>query len=77
MDPDALGEVLSAYNGALVEVFKVALAMACMSILGAAAMEWRNIKPKKKAGEGEGSGNGGEKVEGGDAGSGDMGKEKV
>ncbi len=45
--------VLLAYNGALVKVFQSALAMACLSIIGALAMEWKNIKKdKKKSGPG-------------------------
>ena len=40
--------VLGAYNGALVKVFQAATAMSCLSILGSAAMEWKNIKKAKK-----------------------------
>ena len=45
-----LSAVISAYNGALVKVFEAALAMACLSILGAFSMEWINIKKVKKQG---------------------------
>ena len=43
-----LRSVLLAYNGALVKVFQVALAMACLSIIGSLSMEWKNIKKVKK-----------------------------
>jgi hypothetical protein len=44
--------VLMAYNGALTKTFTVSLAMACLSIIGALCIEWKNIKPpKKQAGE--------------------------
>ena len=44
--------VLVAYNGALTKTFTVSLAMACLSIIGALCIEWKNIKPpKKQAGE--------------------------
>ena len=37
-------EVLAVYNSALREVFMVALAMGCISILGAVFVEWRSVK---------------------------------
>ena len=43
-----LGRVLQAYNGALVKCFQVALAMACLSLLGSVAMEWKSVKKDKK-----------------------------
>ena len=49
---ELLGRVLQAYNGALVKCYEVALAMACLSILGSVAMEWKSVKKdKKKKGE--------------------------
>lgn len=48
VDPANLTGVLSAYNGALVKVFQAGLAMACLSIIGALSMEWKNIKKGKK-----------------------------
>ena len=39
--------VLVAYNAALVKTFQVALCMACLTLLGAAGMEWRSVKNKK------------------------------
>jgi len=50
VDPADLIGVLSAYNGALVKVFEAALAMACLSIIGALSMEWKNIKKVKAQG---------------------------
>ena len=56
--PQDLPQVLNAYNHALTDVFKVPLALACFSIIGALAMEWRSVKkgrqhqddvPEKKA----------------------------
>ncbi|KAK7556111.1 hypothetical protein IWX92DRAFT_400641 [Phyllosticta citricarpa] len=41
---DVLPQVLVAYNDALVQAFQVGLAMACFSILGSAAVEWRSVK---------------------------------
>ena len=43
----SLPQVISAYNGALITTYQVALAMACLSIIGTATIEWKNIKPKK------------------------------
>ena len=43
-----LRQVLVAYNGALTKAFTVSLAMACLSIIGALTIEWKNIKPPKK-----------------------------
>lgn len=39
--------VLVAYNASLRKVFEVGLVMTCLTILGAAAMEWRSVKSKK------------------------------
>ena len=49
--PNELGSVLEAYNGALANVYCVAVAVACLSIFGALAMEWRSVKGKKRGGE--------------------------
>lgn len=46
-----LGDVVRAYNGALVQVFYVAVGTACMSVIGAAAMEWKSTNAGKKAHE--------------------------
>ena len=43
--------VLEAYNHALVSTYRGALAMACLSVIGAVFLEWKSIKPKKKAPE--------------------------
>lgn len=45
--------VLAAYNESLRTVFHVGLIMACLTVLGAAALEWRSVKkhaPRKEAG---------------------------
>ncbi|QSS61569.1 hypothetical protein I7I51_03746 [Histoplasma capsulatum] len=46
--PKILDRVLSEYNDALLEAFHVAFALACLSLLGGLAMEWRNVKRQKK-----------------------------
>lgn len=40
-------QVLQVYNNALVQAFVVALALACVSIAGAAGVEWRSVKGPK------------------------------
>ncbi|CAK5282085.1 unnamed protein product [Mycena citricolor] len=42
--PQYIGAVLFEYNAALMAAFQVGLILACISILGSAAMEWVNIK---------------------------------
>ncbi|PLB51510.1 MFS general substrate transporter [Aspergillus steynii IBT 23096] len=42
-----LPDVLVAYNDALVEVFQLGLILACLSIIGALGVEWKNMKAKK------------------------------
>jgi len=44
-----LPQVLVAYNQALRLVFRTGLAMACLSILPALPLEWRNVKPPKES----------------------------
>lgn len=48
VQPDVLPQVLEAYNGALVQCFRVALAMACLSILGSGSMEWKSVRREKE-----------------------------
>ena len=43
----SLPSVLNAYNHALIVTYQVGLAMAALSIIGSATIEWKNIKPKK------------------------------
>ena len=43
-----LSAVLLTYNHALTKAYDVALAMACFSIVGALAVEWRNVKGKEQ-----------------------------
>ena len=40
--------VLIAYNEALVKCFRLALYMACLTLLGAVGMEWRSVKKKSR-----------------------------
>ncbi|KAF7331021.1 Major facilitator superfamily transporter [Mycena venus] len=47
ISPQYLPAVLQVYNEALVSTFHIAIAMVSLSILGALAMEWKNIKEKK------------------------------
>ncbi|KAE8140854.1 putative efflux pump antibiotic resistance protein [Aspergillus pseudotamarii] len=41
-------QVLEIYNNAVVQTFVVALALACVAILGALGVEWRSVKDKPK-----------------------------
>lgn len=41
-----INAVMLAYNDALDKVFTASLALACLSLIGAASMEWKNIKPE-------------------------------
>lgn len=41
---DVRNTALVAYNGALREVFRAGLIPTCLSVLGAAALEWRSVK---------------------------------
>lgn len=45
--PAELKTLLVAYNGALTHSFEVALALSCLTIIGAAAMEWKSVKGKQ------------------------------
>jgi hypothetical protein len=40
--------VLEIYNEAIVQTFIVALALACVSIIGAVGVEWRSVKSSAK-----------------------------
>ncbi|KAF7367349.1 Major facilitator superfamily transporter [Mycena sanguinolenta] len=46
VDPQYLSAVLEVYNDALVIAFRVATAMAGISIIGALAVEWKSVKGK-------------------------------
>jgi hypothetical protein len=48
--PAYLPIVVQAFNDALIKVYDVGVAMACLAIIGALAMEWKNIKEKKEPG---------------------------
>ncbi|KAF2092286.1 putative MFS multidrug transporter [Saccharata proteae CBS 121410] len=47
VNADQLPAVLEAYNNALMKALTAGLVMACFSILGSAAMEWRSVKNGK------------------------------
>ena len=47
-DPASLRRVLAIYNNSLVEVFRVALGLSCVSFIGAVGMEWKSVKSKKR-----------------------------
>lgn len=44
---ELLPRVLTTYNGALTDVFTVALVASCLSILGSGLMEFKSVKSKK------------------------------
>ncbi|KAJ6519353.1 putative efflux pump antibiotic resistance protein [Mycena sanguinolenta] len=46
VDPQYLSAVLEVYNQALVITFRVGLAMACISGIGASVIEWKSVKGK-------------------------------
>lgn len=45
--PEYLGDVLVAYNSALTDVFKVAMAISVISLVGALLTEWKSVKGLK------------------------------
>lgn len=45
--PAAIGGVITAYNSAITHTFYVSVAVAALSILGAALIEWKSVKGKK------------------------------
>ena len=47
-DPESLRRVLTVYNRSLVDVYRVALGLACASIIGALTMEWKSMKEKQE-----------------------------
>ena len=50
VQPKYLQQVLQAYNGSVVKVFYIAVAAACFSVVGSAAMEWRSVKKRAPPG---------------------------
>lgn len=50
VQPEYLRQVLQAYNDSVVKVFYIAVAAACFSVFGSAAMEWRSVKKGKPSG---------------------------
>ena len=49
VDPQYYPSVLRAYNGALTETWFIAVALAALSIIGAAGMEWKSVKKTASA----------------------------
>ena len=48
LSPQLQAVVLPAYNNALATVFRAGLALACLSVFGALAMEWVSVKKNQK-----------------------------
>ncbi|KAJ7618232.1 putative HC-toxin efflux carrier [Mycena rosella] len=46
IDVQSLPAVLSVYNQALISAFYVSVAMACLSLVGSSAIEWKSVKGK-------------------------------
>ena len=44
VDPTKLPEILVVYNDAIVKTFQLGLILSCLSILGAAGVEWKSMK---------------------------------
>lgn len=42
--PEFLPDVLVAYNASIVQTFRLALVLACVSLIGALGMEWKSVK---------------------------------
>ena len=51
VDPTRLHEVLVVYNEAIVKTFQLGLILSCLSILGAAGVEWRSMKASQTMAE--------------------------
>lgn len=47
--PTKLNSILDAYNTALRQVFLISVVLMCLTVIGAAAMEWKSVKAKKDA----------------------------
>lgn len=46
--PNLLSQVKDAYNDALRHVFVVSVALSCIAVLGALAVEWKPVKEGRK-----------------------------
>jgi ABC-type Fe3+ transport system permease subunit len=46
-----LGRVVDAYNRALVQTFRVALIISCLTVVGALFMEWKRVREPEKGEE--------------------------
>jgi hypothetical protein len=47
VDPSMLPVVLTAYNGAIMDILKLGVALSAASIISGLTMEWRSVKDKK------------------------------
>ncbi|CAI7647354.1 unnamed protein product [Penicillium viridicatum] len=61
MPVDLRDAVLHSYNDALRKVFQVGMVISCLTILGAATLEWKSIKKGQPKPDAENNGQGGEK----------------
>jgi MFS family permease len=46
--PESLGKVLLQYNNALTNAYYVSVALPCLAIFGAIAMEWKSVKARRQ-----------------------------
>ena len=49
VDPIRLPEVLVVYNAAIVKTFQLGLILSCLSVFGAAGIEWKSMKASQMA----------------------------
>lgn len=42
-----LGEMLSAYNEAISQMFYLVVALTCLTMVGSLTMEWKSVKEKR------------------------------
>ncbi|KAJ5697000.1 MFS general substrate transporter [Penicillium majusculum] len=61
MPADLHETVLHSYNDALRKVFQVGMVISCLTVLGAATLEWKSIKKGQPKPDAENKGQGGEK----------------
>lgn len=61
MPADLHDTVLHSYNDALQKVFQVGMIISCLTVLGAATLEWKSISKEQPKPDAENKGQGGEK----------------
>jgi MFS family permease len=52
-----VAKVIEGYNTSVIETFRVALIISCLSVLGAAGMQWRSVKAPKPTNVSDGKAN--------------------